>query len=71
MITMTVEISEVTTSEKNEFGVGVMVHTSIQKPVPSDNEGATFVGICTAINEYMRSRGVPDFNCLQQIKLNG
>lgn len=71
MITMTVEISDISTAEKNEFGTGVMVFTKIEKPGVSDSEGATFVGICTSINEYMRSRGVPDFNCLKQVKLNG
>lgn len=27
--------------------------------------GATWVGICTAINDYMRKHGSPGFDCLK------
>lgn len=49
----------------NEFGVGVKVTGQVDpKKVPAQ-EGATLVGIGMAINEYMRSRGATEFNCLK------
>lgn len=68
MIKMTVEISEAATSQKNEFGVGVMVYTNLRQHPLTDHEGATFAGLCLAINEYMRSRGALDFDCLKQVR---
>lgn len=63
MIEMKIQIAQVQTGG-NEFGAGVDVITVIQPGTP-DSEGATFVGICMAINEYMRSRGAPNFDCLK------
>jgi hypothetical protein len=29
--------------------------------------GATWAGLCVAINDFMRSRGATNFNCLRQL----
>jgi len=71
VIKMTVEISEVAASPKNEFGVGVRVHTNVDHRTVPETEGATFVGLCLAINAYMHLRGAVGFNCLRQDKLDG
>lgn len=65
MIRFTVEIETVKTGG-NEFGVGVRIagEAIIPRMVP-EGEGATLIGIGMAINEYMHSRGAPDFNCLK------
>lgn len=70
MIKMTIEIATVPpgTSGINEFGVGVKVQTIMIPHNAPDGEGATFVGICLAINDYMHSRGVPAFDCLKLIR---
>lgn len=68
---MSIEIGELAASPKNEFGVGVRVHTEVIPSTVPDSEGATFVGICLAINAYMHSRGAHGFDCLRQAKLNG
>lgn len=70
MIVMTIEIDLVPMGGGNEFGAGVHVHASIPWPQSQPVAvGATYVGICQAINEYMRSRGCPDFDCLNQSEL--
>ena len=47
------------------YPAGVIVVTEAFAPgdVP-DAVGATWVGICTAVNGYMRSRGAENFDCL-------
>lgn len=70
MIRLRIEIDAVS-SGGNEFGVGVLVHNdAFRASEVTDGEGATFIGICMAINEYMRSRGSPDFDCLRERKVN-
>lgn len=66
MIRMVIEISEVQLpGQTTEFGAGVRVATDpfIATETPK-SEGATWVGLSMAINDYMRARGAPDFNCL-------
>jgi len=67
MITIKIEIDLAPTERANEFGAGVLVHAEIPWPkAQPEAVGATYVGICTAINDYMRSRGCPNFDCLKQ-----
>lgn len=72
MIRITIEIDLAPTGQGNEFGAGVLVHANIadvqKQPQPV---GATYIGICMAINQYMRSRGAPHFDCLKQSTLRG
>ena len=69
MIKMTIEI-DLAPVGGNEFGAGVQVFTNIADPRAQPQAvGATFVGICLAINDYMHSRGAPGFDCLKQSKL--
>jgi hypothetical protein len=64
VIRMTIEI-DVVVSGSNEFGAGVNVQTDPFVPHQQPQAvGATWCGICMAINEYMRSRGVPNFDCM-------
>jgi len=73
MIKMTIEIDAITAAGlpagvRNEFGAGVRVMTEGEDlKNASDSEGQTWVGLCTAINEYMRSRGAPKFDCLKPL----
>ena len=72
MIKLTVEIElALLPGSTNEFGAGVHVHGIVDDPakVP-EAEGATMIGICMAINDYMRSRGAANFNCLKQLLPN-
>lgn len=67
MIKLTIEI-ELTKvpGMRNEFGAGVQVHGELPpRHLIPDAEGATLVGIGMAINDYMRARGAPTFNCLK------
>jgi hypothetical protein len=53
-------------SDQGNGGVGVLVHTDEFDPrQQSRHVGATWIGVCTAINEYMRRTGCPDFDCLK------
>lgn len=66
-ITVQVHIGKVINGPKNVYGVGVSVVTASPNSAGvSDEEGATWVGICMAINDYMQSRGATDFDCLKQ-----
>lgn len=67
MIRMTIDIGLPAPGEaRNEFGAGVRVLTVVERGIDiPDGVGATFVGLSTAINDYMRSRGCPGFDCLQ------
>jgi len=67
-IRMLIEITEVTSGPRNEFGAGVLVHTEAGALNAPDSEGSTWVGLCLAINQYMRSRGCPEFNCMKPMK---
>lgn len=58
--------ASVVANERNEFGVGVRISGSVKPHQVSEGEGATLVGIGMAINDYMRSRGASDFNCLPE-----
>ena len=49
----------------NEFGVGVRISGTVNLDTAAEGEGATLCGIAMAINEYMHSRGAPEFNCLK------
>lgn len=73
MITMSIEISAVPVDGQraNEFGAGVQVQSNLppHADLVSDAEGSTWVGLCMAINKYMRSRGVPEFDCLKARRL--
>lgn len=71
MIRMVIEIDLVPVGQQgNEFGAGVLVHAEIPWPkAQPEAVAATYVGICLAINDYMRSRGCPDFDCLKQSNL--
>lgn len=66
MIRFIVEI-DTAPFEGNEFGVGVRVvgDTDLDVQAVPEGEGATLIGIGMAINDYMRSRGAPQFNCLK------
>lgn len=66
-IRMTIEIKETHgLGPTNEFGAGVRVMTDGQQlHAARDSEGQTWVGLCTAINDYMRARGAPAFDCLK------
>ncbi len=66
MIRFIVEIDTVPTGG-NEFGVGVRIAGAVSPRGVPEGEGATLVGIGMAINDYMRSRGAIDFNCLKGI----
>jgi len=70
MIKMSIEIDSVPpgTAGINEFGVGVKVKTIVIPIDTPDGEGATFLGISMAINDYMNSRGAPEFDCLKMIR---
>ncbi len=72
MITMSIEIQTVRSgAPANEFGAGVNVTSTLPQhaDLVDDAEGSTWVGLCMAINKYMRARGVPDFDCLKARKL--
>lgn len=73
MIRMVIEIDMANLpGEANEFGAGVLVHTNLDNPRSQPEAvGATFVGICMAINDYMRRRGCPNFDCLKKSQLKG
>jgi hypothetical protein len=61
MIKITIEIRSVPGG-----GVGVNVETEMPQDQPQGpGEGGTWAGLCVAINEYMRSHGVPKFDCLK------
>ena len=64
MIRFTVEIDTVPV-DGNEFGVDVKIAGIVIPARVPEGEGATLIGIGMAINEYMRSRGAPNFNCLR------
>lgn len=66
MIRLTIEIQAVP-SGGNEFGAGVRVSSDgpVDPRRTPEAEGATLLGLGMAINEYMRSRGCPQFNCLK------
>jgi hypothetical protein len=68
-ITINIEIAEVPLSApgRNEFGAGVKVQSKLppSADLVGDAEGSTWVGLCMAINKYMRERGVADFDCLK------
>lgn len=66
-IRMIVDIgTAVESGPRNEFGVGVAVHTEeFRLSATPEGEGATWCGICKAINDYMRSRGAREFDCLK------
>lgn len=66
MIKLTIEIESVPFGG-NEFGAGVRVASAhpINPSTTPDAEGATLLGIGMAINDYMRARGCPQFNCLK------
>lgn len=68
MITIRIEIDMAKAGQAaNEFGAGVLVHSNIGNPrAHPDAVGATFVGICLAINKYMHSRGATEFDCLKK-----
>lgn len=61
MIRVTVDIEV-----KGHRRAGVNVTARFDPRTVHDVEGATFVGICLAINTYMRSHGAPDFDCLKR-----
>lgn len=67
-IRMTIEIEETHgLGLANEFGAGVRVMTDGQQlHAARDSEGQTWVGLCMAINDYMRARGAPTFDCLKR-----
>jgi hypothetical protein len=73
MITIAIEISAVPagSGDANEFGAGVQVSSKLpaHADLVHDAEGSTWVGLCMAINQYMRARGVPAFDCLKAPRL--
>ena len=61
-ITMHIEVR----LHDSDGNVGVGVHTDPFDPKEqTDDMGAMWVGICQAINAYVRSRGIPNFDCLK------
>lgn len=63
MIRMTVEISEINRD------VSVHVYSTVA-PGAQESEAETMIGLCAAINEYMRSCGVSNFDCLQKVNIS-
>lgn len=62
MITLQITIAEIP-----QGGVGVNVQTNgADMTTATDEEGATWVGLCQAINGYMHSVGATNFDCLRQ-----
>lgn len=51
-----------------EGGTGVGVKTAAFDP-RSEHEDVVkmWIGICVAINEYMKAKGIEDFNCLNEL----
>lgn len=48
-------------------GVGVLAETLPFTPgEETDNVGAMWVGVCLAVNEYVRSQGIDGFDCMKQ-----
>jgi hypothetical protein len=64
MIRVTIEIEEV-----RDGGVGVHVVSDVDPRAVPELEGVVFVGICRAINKYMRRRGAPNFDCLREHRI--
>jgi hypothetical protein len=60
-ITMRITINDV---DGERCGVTVSTESFTPSDTP-DHVGECWVGICTAINLYMRENGSPLFNCLK------
>jgi hypothetical protein len=60
-------IIEIDTDPATPSAAGVAVHTEAfsAKEQPT-HVGTTWIGICTAINDYMRAGGARDFDCLKK-----
>jgi len=63
-------VIEIVQIPERDYPAGVSVVTEAFTPgdVP-DEVGATWVGLCSAINAYMRSRGVTEFDCLTRYEI--
>lgn len=70
MIKAVIEIDTVPPGQQggNEFGVGVRFGCTVNPHAVPVGEGATLIGIGMAINDYMRSRGCPGFDCLKGLR---
>lgn len=64
MIRFSVEIDTVATGG-NRYGVGVRIAGDVNPHAVPHAEGATLIGLLTAINGYMHDRGMPEFDCLK------
>ena len=63
--TLRITIDIAPTSER-DYPADVIVQTEAFYPGEiADAVGVTWVGICTAINQYMQRRGCEDFDCLK------
>jgi hypothetical protein len=61
MIRITIEIGE-----DREGNTSLLVSTEPFDPKEqSDDAGTLWIGISTAINSYVRSNGMPEFDCLK------
>lgn len=48
---------------------GVNVRTEpFNAKAETESVGSTWAGLCMAINDFMRSRGAVDFDCLKQLQ---
>ena len=66
---MTIEIADAPTRRDDEFGVSILVKTKPFNPkATSKAVGVAWCGICFVINEYMRSHGYPDFDCMKRVQ---
>ena len=69
MIRMLIEVSK---NDADDGSVNVRVKVDPFRPVEEDrNVGEMWTGICLAINDYMHSRGVVDFDILTERKTVG
>jgi hypothetical protein len=53
-------------------GVGIASDTAPFDPTSTPtNVGLTWVGVCMVVNDYLRSIGVKDFDCMRPRPLKG